>query len=167
MTTPTPNASATTEPCPRWGTCFSHDCTCHPVTAPTEPAWLGMLRETASNELMADMPCVPIINEGTYRAVYEYIASLLARAQAAEGDNAKWQRVYDLDCTRLKAERDTARALQADADRERWAVVAGEAKLLAALQQAEAERDAARLLVDVIVTIRDLAAAQTTTTGEG
>lgn len=43
-----------------------------------EPVWLGALRMTALNPLMCDQQCVPIINEGTYAAVAQYIDALTA-----------------------------------------------------------------------------------------
>jgi hypothetical protein len=95
VTTPTPHASATTEPAVIARHCLDCGTT-----------------ELARHDFEE---CCAILKEQRNAA--------LARAQAAE-------------------------ALQADADRERWAVVAGEAKLLAALQQAEAERDAARAELD-------------------
>ena len=54
-----------------------------------EPFWMHALRMAAANPLMADVQCVPIVNEGTHRAVVEYIDTLVARvvalASAPEG----------------------------------------------------------------------------------
>jgi len=48
-----------------------------------DPMWLESLRITARNPAMADQQCVPIVNEGTYRAVAEFIDRAIAERDAA------------------------------------------------------------------------------------
>ena len=51
-----------------------------------EPAWLSALEITAKNPLMKDQQIIPIINDGTFEAVWNYIAALRTELAAAQSD---------------------------------------------------------------------------------
>jgi hypothetical protein len=54
------------------------------VTPPTreEPAWLPILLDMGRNEFYADEQIIPIFNDGTWKAVADYVSSLRAERDA-------------------------------------------------------------------------------------
>lgn len=86
------------------------------------PFWLEAMRMAAENPLMCDMQIVPIVNEGTIKAVYDHIVALTQRL-ADETLRANYEAGIAEDAIahaeRANAERDAARK-----NAERWGYVA-------------------------------------------
>jgi len=49
-----------------------------------DPAWLPLLLDMGRNEFYANQQIIPIFNDGTWKAVAEYVSALRARLAAAE-----------------------------------------------------------------------------------
>ena len=49
-----------------------------------DPAWLPLLLDMGRNEFYADQQIIPIFNDGTWKAVADYVSALRARLAAAE-----------------------------------------------------------------------------------
>jgi hypothetical protein len=62
-----------------------------PPTPKDEPGWLPILLDMGRNPFYEDQQIIPSINDGTWKAVADYVAQLRAERDALKAERDEWE----------------------------------------------------------------------------